>query len=305
MALSASLALTAAAAFGGAALAQSGDVDLTYGASLDTLNGSGATGEVMLSLDGNDLTVTVEAQGLSPNLPHAQHLHGALDGTANTCPPPEADTDGDGFVSVAEGVPFYGGINVSLTESGDTSPSSALALDRFPVADGDGNLSYERTMTVSSDVAAAINNLHLVQHGIDLDDSGAYDGDKQSSIADVPFEATVPAACGDVEIASVDGFDVDRLAGPTRIETAVEISQEQFPDGADTVYLARFDLFADAVAGGSLTGGPILLVPTDGDLPGAVADELARLDPDSVKALGGNAAVSDTMVIQAARAAQN
>ena len=49
-----------------------------------------------------------------------------------------ADGDRDGFISVAEGVPFYGSIAQSLTTDGDTSPSSALALDRYPVADDDG-----------------------------------------------------------------------------------------------------------------------------------------------------------------------
>ena len=41
----------------------------------------------------------------------------------------EADTNEDGFISTAEGVPFYGGIVHSLTTDGDVSPDSALALD--------------------------------------------------------------------------------------------------------------------------------------------------------------------------------
>ena len=289
-----------------AALAQSSDPDVAYGASLEQLNGSSGSGTVDFALDGNMLTVTMQASGLAPDLVHAQHLHGALDGSApNVCPSPNADTDDDGLVSTPEGVPFYGGINVSLTTEGDTSPDSALAVDRFPVADADGNLTYERTFEVSDQIAENIGKLHVVQHGIDFDDSGAYDGDPSPLDPQFPFEATVPTTCGDVELTSVDGQTVDRLAGATRIETAIEISQHQFPDGnVEELFLTRSDLFADAVAGGSLTGGPTLLVPMTGELPQAVADEIARLAPATITVLGGDKAVDDEILIQAAQAAQ-
>ena len=78
----------------------------------------------------------------------------------------------------------------------------------------------------------------------------------------------------------------------------------QFPDGSERVYLVRSDVFPDAVAGGSLTSGPILLVPRDGDLPDSVSDESARLSPTTVTVLGGPNAVSDGILIQAAQAAQ-
>lgn len=288
------------------AMAQTGEPDVSYGASLSPMNDSGASGTVDFERDGNMLTVEIEASGLAPNLPHAQHLHGALDGSApNVCPPPSADADGDDLVSTPEGIPFYGGINVSLTTEGDTSPDSALALDRFPVADANGNLTYSRTIEVSDEVAQNLGDLHVVQHGIDFDDSGTYDGEPSPLDPAAPFEATVPTTCGEVELQTVDGQAVNRLGGATRIETAIEISQKQFPDGdVEEVFLARADLFADAVSGGSLTGGPVLLVPRDGELPEAVADEIARLNPGTVTALGGDSAVSDGIVIQAAQAAQ-
>jgi putative cell wall-binding protein len=99
---------------------------------------------------------------------------------------------------------------------------------------------------------------------------------------------------------AADGRPTGRLAGATRIGTAAAISQHVFPGGADEVYLARADVFADAVAGGSLTGGPILLVPQDGPVPEAVAAEIDRLDPDTVFALGGAAAVSQAVLDEAA-----
>ncbi|MDA8596913.1 ABC transporter C-terminal domain-containing protein [Candidatus Pacebacteria bacterium] len=115
------------------------------------------------------------------------------------------DPDEDGFISVAEGAPFYGGIVHSLTTEGGVGTSSALALDRFPVADDDGDYDYERTFTLSGDITDLTDG-HIVIHGIDIDESGAYDGEKESSIAPgVPFEATVPAACGVITAEDDDG----------------------------------------------------------------------------------------------------
>lgn len=89
-----------------------------------------------------------------------------------------------------------------------------------------------------------------------------------------------------------------RFAGPTRIDTAVEISRSQFPHGAEEVYLARQDDFPDALAAGSLTRGPILLV-RQCVLPQSVAFEIERLDPERVIGLGGTAAICDALLEEA------
>ncbi len=90
-----------------------------------------------------------------------------------------------------------------------------------------------------------------------------------------------------------------RLAGIDRIGTAIAISEHQFPNGSQEAYLANAEKSSDAVAGGVLTGGPILLVPECGPLPPAVAAELERLAPERIFALGGSAAVSESMLQQA------
>ncbi|NEE50180.1 hypothetical protein G3M55_36935, partial [Streptomyces sp. SID8455] len=79
--------------------------------------------------------------------------HGSTDGHDFRCPDKSADKDGDGIVTTAEGLPTYGDINISLTTKGDTSKDSGLAVDRMPVADKNGKLTYSRTITVSQDVA--------------------------------------------------------------------------------------------------------------------------------------------------------
>lgn len=170
--------------------------DGTYNATLTPLNGSGATGTASLTLKGDQLTVVIDAHGLTANAPHAQHIHGTVGGH-NVCPTMAADKDGNGFVSTSEGTPAYGAIDVSLTTTGDSSPKSALAVDRFPMADANGDLHYERTLTVSSDVANNLGSLHVVQHGVDENNSGKYDGDTKSDLdPSLPAEATDPTDCG-------------------------------------------------------------------------------------------------------------
>lgn len=167
-------------------------------ANLSQLNDSGVTGTTSVQLlDGNQIKVTVNITGASPGLPHAQHLH---IGGANQCPDPRADTDGDGFISTVEGIPSYGEVKVALTTEGDTSADSGLAVERFPVADSDGTLKYERTFVLPEGVSREdATKAVYVQHGISglFNDKTKYDGEKKSTLDEsLPFEATVPASCG-------------------------------------------------------------------------------------------------------------
>jgi len=171
----------------------------SYEAQLRPLNRSGVSGNLSATVDGDQATVRLVTHGASENLPHAQHFH---IGGNSECPNSSADTDGDGFVSSVEGQPSYGPVEVSLTKTGDVSASSALAVDRFPVASGDGTVTYERTFTLPAGVTAAdVANGVVVQHGISdlFGDKNAYDGEKRSTLdMGLPFEATVPSACGDL-----------------------------------------------------------------------------------------------------------
>ena len=163
--------------------------------------GSHSTASVRVLNHGDGtVTIIVEARNVTPNQPHAQHIHGEGD----RCPTPEARDArvDDGLIDTAEGVPFYGSVVVSLTTSDTTlTAGDALALNRFPVADANGNYTYERTLTIGSQIPADVVNeleeYEVVIHGIDLDGSGAYDGEARSSLTDsAPLEATIPAACG-------------------------------------------------------------------------------------------------------------
>lgn len=90
-----------------------------------------------------------------------------------------------------------------------------------------------------------------------------------------------------------DGRAVARLSGPSRVETALEIARFAYPSAAPTVFVAREDNVADAVAGGVLPGAPLLLVPGCGTAPDAVLGYAQQGGVQQVVALGGPGAVCD------------
>lgn len=103
---------------------------------------------------------------------------------------------------------------------------------------------------------------------------------------------------------SATGFPVLRLAGSTRIETAAAISARAYSGGSQRAYIARSDGPIDSLAGGSLTDGPVLLVPPSGAVPQAVRAELNRLGATEVVALGGRGAIPDSVLQDAAQGRQ-
>ena len=202
---------------------------------LDPLNKSGASGTATLTaMDNGDLKVSIRSKGLVPNSPHAQHLHGATTGMNFHCPDMSADKDGNGFVSTEEGVPMYGDIFISLTTKGDTAKASGLAVDRMPVADANGDLTYDRTLAAADLPEGTIDHLkdlHVVEHGIDANNNGKYDLEalgestlaKSAGLKGIPEEATDPAVCGMVSGAAAGSVPVGGVAtgdGSTMSSTA-------------------------------------------------------------------------------------
>lgn len=83
---------------------------------LSSLNGIG-TGAASLALNGDMLTVNVAASGLDDG-PHLAHLHGLFTASGNPMdshlPTIANDTDGDGYVELAEALPAYGPIILNM-----------------------------------------------------------------------------------------------------------------------------------------------------------------------------------------------
>ncbi|HET6379525.1 MAG TPA: cell wall-binding repeat-containing protein [candidate division Zixibacteria bacterium] len=122
---------------------------------------------------------------------------------------------------------------------------------------------------------------------------------KPQRIAILGATAVVSSAVAD-ELESFTAGAVERLAGADRYATAVEVSEDAFWDGADTVFVATGLNFPDALAGGpvaGMEGAPLLLVPGS-SVPAVVKEELLRLDPDKVVVLGSTGVVSSGVVTQ-------
>jgi hypothetical protein len=93
---------------------------------------------------------------------------------------------------------------------------------------------------------------------------------------------------------------IDRLWGADRYGTSVAISEASFAPGVPVVYVAVGTGFADALSVapvGGVEGAPVLLTRT-GSLPGVVARELDRLDPDRIVVVGGPAVLSNVVIQQ-------
>lgn len=214
--------------------------DGRYTADLAGMNGGDGSATATIDLDGTTAAISISGSGFFDGFPHAIHIHGEPGGT-NVCPPLNPGDDGfsdaasttleDGteVLSVADGAPFYGGVAVSLTTEGDTTPDSALAVDRFPTA---GSIDYSRTIELPAEIADDLDSLHIVVHALDLNGDGEIgpvldeDGEEVPSSLDpeLPIEATAPAACGQVSFAGgADGdpVRVDTGAGGTAVDTTV------------------------------------------------------------------------------------
>jgi hypothetical protein len=225
------LILAAAAAL--LCLPTSAMADTTVKAKLVEQNGSSVSGTVSLTALGNGgLKVVIRSQGLVPGQSHAQHLHGAVGGKHFACATLEKnDTDGDGVLTNEEAGGEYGGVFMPLTTTGSAKPQDGLDATRMPVADSEGRVNYERTFSadmIPDGVLKHLSSLHVVQHGIDVNNNGNYDVEALgvSTFAEnlgrtgVAEEETNPASCGVVHGAGM----------PKRPSGGVETGGAPFPD---------------------------------------------------------------------------
>lgn len=196
--------------------------------------------EIVVSDDGETMAVTLNAADLG-NVPHAMHIHGIVDGdtvSASACPTMAQDSDGDGVVTVVEGAAAYGGVLVSLTTSGDTSPDSALAVDRYPAGE---SITYTRAgIPIPDELKPALGKLHVVVHGVDENSDGelTMDQEERSSLDDsLPREATLPALCGTLAAA---GGTVQTGDGATQTASSAPLAMTA--GGLIALYGAAFGL---------------------------------------------------------------
>ncbi|WP_137755048.1 cell wall-binding repeat-containing protein [Agrococcus sp. SGAir0287] len=95
------------------------------------------------------------------------------------------------------------------------------------------------------------------------------------------------------------GASVDRLSGPTRFETAVQVNRAF--DAVERAYVASGLAFPDALAGAAIAGaqGAPMYLTQSGCMPQAVIDDIRRVGSPAVTILGGTAAVSPAVAAYA------
>lgn len=178
-----------------------------YAAKLLPMNtnvtGRQATAEARFVVDGDRLTITIKAQGVSPGMIHWQHFHGFKDNQAASCPTEAADVNHDGIIDLIETEPASGTTMVPF----DTNPAAMdIAHGDYPKASARGTYEYRRTVSLKAlqaafskafggqelDLDRRVVFIHGVPAGTKLPASVA-------SLGPIPAQVTLPIACGKIE----------------------------------------------------------------------------------------------------------
>lgn len=197
----------------------------------------------------------------------------------------DSGNDAETLLSLVAG----GSVSGTVTQAVGNVPLEGICVSVF---DGDDLIA---TTTTDADGRYLISGLVGEYDVVVNDDCDALHPSYGSSTESVTTADTTTV----VSDHALEGVSV-RYQGPTRIETAIAISNGSFPTlpgggtDADAVVLARSDAYPDALAGGPLAraaNAPILLSSPSG-LPDAVKAEITRLGVTSAYLLGGEAALS-------------
>ncbi len=199
---------------------------------------------------------------------------------------------GDGVDDIVDGATFC------FDYVGPSLDPTVLTFDAT-VAEG-----VEGTVTnqaISIDTADPFSQLVPTSASVEVTDTRPEPTDPPTEPTDPPTEPTDPPTeptDPPTEPTDPPTGEVERLAGLSRIETAVAISQNLFPEdgSADAVIIARADIPFDALASTPLApelNGPLLLSPTAELHPATLAEiERVLADDGQVIVLGGTAALS-------------
>jgi len=167
------------------------------------VTGLEATGEARFSIKGNELTITISAQKLPPDIVHWQHFHGFKDSRDATCPTEAADADHDGIIDLIETEPTAG---TTMVPFDDDPVAMDIAGGTYPKAGADGTFQYQKTVSLKNLDAAFAKAFG--DQGLDLDRRVVFvHGVLEStelpasvaSLGPIPAQVTLPIACGEIK----------------------------------------------------------------------------------------------------------
>jgi EF hand domain-containing protein len=134
---------------------------------LEPVNNSGIAGTARLALSGSKLYAWLSLGGPIDGKQHMQHIHVPEGEGRGSCPTPDMDRNGDGLVSLEEGLPAYG--------------APVVSLEPFPAPK---QLTFEYSRTLNAPPDLPLDRGVVVVHGMNV--NGKYD-------------ETIPVACGAID----------------------------------------------------------------------------------------------------------
>ena len=195
--------------------------------------------------------------------------------------------NGSTIAKIVGGETDYRHANYAFPESRET-----FVLSHSPTLDRDGGVGLGESVLYRAPSDAWMFDAGSLRYTWGLGTAGIVDPRAQTMTTNLMAR----------EIGAASAPSAVRIGGPDRYETAAMVSARTFEPGVPTVWLATGLDFPDALSASAATRGdsPVLLVRPDA-IPAAVAAELARLQPQSVRVLGASATVGDAVLQEAAR----
>ena len=179
----------------------------TYVAHIHPMNtkatGVQTKGEARFVVTGDNLTISITADGLPPDIEHWQHFHGFTDDKDAKCPAASADANKDGIVDLIETEPAAGTTMVPF----DSDPVAMdVAHGTYPKASASGSYTYQETVSLKALTAAFANAVKAP--ALDLDRRVIFIHgvpattklpSTVASLGPIPAHVTLPIACGVIE----------------------------------------------------------------------------------------------------------
>lgn len=178
-----------------------------YRAQLNTVNqglaGNAAKGTAEFRVTGNELMITVNAEGLTPNMMHVMHVHGFPDGKKAACATMSADANKDGIIDVVEAMSVNGPEVIPLNKNPE---AINIKSSSYPKSTKQGTLQYTAKVPMKEFQQNAQKKLGLKTLNLENMVVNIHGVDKKTALPNtvkselkLPAYATVPVACGEIK----------------------------------------------------------------------------------------------------------